>query len=146
MGYNSGTRWTEEEEKRLYHLYKRGWTVGSIARDLGRTANAIRARMRDTYGIELDDSGYEQSYRPSSSNYHSNNDSLFEQLRKWRYKESQRQDLPPYCVFHDTTLQEIADVRPTTKSELLSISGVGPAKLEEYGDDIIRIVKKARNY
>ena len=45
--------------------------------------------------------------------------------------------MPAYVVFHDTTLHEIAAVRPQTREELSAISGVGPTKLERYADDVL---------
>ncbi len=45
--------------------------------------------------------------------------------------------MPAYVVFHDATLAEIAARRPQTLGELSQIPGVGPAKLERYGDDVL---------
>ena len=45
--------------------------------------------------------------------------------------------MPPYVVFHDRVLHEIADARPASLGELAQISGVGPAKLERYGDELL---------
>ena len=46
-------------------------------------------------------------------------------------------EVPAYVVFHDSTLHEIAAVRPQTREELSAISGVGPAKLERYADGVL---------
>ena len=45
--------------------------------------------------------------------------------------------MPPYVVFHDAVLHAIAAARPETLGELAQISGVGPAKLERYGDEVL---------
>jgi DNA helicase-2/ATP-dependent DNA helicase PcrA len=60
-----------------------------------------------------------------------------ERLRAWRLQRARSDGVPPYVVFHDRVLHEIADVRPSTLGELAQISGVGPAKLERYGDDVL---------
>ncbi len=61
----------------------------------------------------------------------------FEALRRWRAERAKADEVPAYVVFHDTTLHEIAAVRPATREELSAISGVGPAKLERYADDLL---------
>jgi len=61
----------------------------------------------------------------------------FEALRRWRAERAKADEVPAYVVFHDRTLHEIAAVRPQTREELSAISGVGPAKLERYADDLL---------
>ncbi len=63
-----------------------------------------------------------------------------ERLRAWRLERARSDGVPPYVVFHDRVLHEIADVRPSTLGELAQIAGVGPAKLERYGDDVLTTV------
>ena len=58
-------------------------------------------------------------------------------LKKWRLERSRTDDVPAYVVFHDATLEEIARSQPTTRAELATISGIGPAKLEKYADDVL---------
>jgi len=65
---------------------------------------------------------------------------LFEALRLWRRELAAEQKLPPYVIFHDTTLGAIARRRPATTDQLAEISGVGQAKLERYGADVLRVV------
>jgi len=65
---------------------------------------------------------------------------LFEVLRAWRRERAAEQHLPPYVIFHDTTLAAIACRRPVTRDALGAISGVGETKLARYGDDVLRIV------
>jgi ATP-dependent DNA helicase RecQ len=65
---------------------------------------------------------------------------LWEALRAWRLEEARRQELPPYVIFHDSTLTEIARRRPDSLTALASISGVGSSKLQHYGSAIIDIV------
>ena len=65
---------------------------------------------------------------------------LGERLREWRSRRARRDGVPPYIVFHDRVLHEIAEARPSTMGELGQIAGVGPAKLERYGDDVLAAV------
>lgn len=72
---------------------------------------------------------------------------LFKELKKERLKLAKENKVPAYIIFHDSTLTEIAEVMPVSKSLLLQINGVGPDKLEKYGDQFLNIVKnfKASN-
>lgn len=65
---------------------------------------------------------------------------LLEALRKWRLETARRTEVPPYVVFHDKTLTEIALRRPTSNPELALVPGIGPAKLERYGPDLLAIL------
>jgi len=65
---------------------------------------------------------------------------LFEVLRTWRRAEAGRQRLPPYVIFHDRTLAEIARLKPSSREALLAVDGVGQGKLERYGEAVLGIV------
>jgi len=67
---------------------------------------------------------------------------LFEALRAWRRERAAEQHVPPYVIFHDTTLAAIARLRPGGADALGTVSGVGQKKLERYGADVIRIVRE----
>src|SRR5207248_8410231 len=66
--------------------------------------------------------------------------SLWESLRAWRLEEARRQELPPYVIFHDSTLTEVARRRPSSLAALAEIPGVGRSKLERYGGAVIAVV------
>ena len=66
--------------------------------------------------------------------------SLFEALRGWRISEAKAQKLPAYVVFNDATLRGIASLSPSTLDELATVSGVGAAKLERYGEAVLTLV------
>ena len=61
----------------------------------------------------------------------------FGSLRKWRLERAKADGIPAYVVFHDSTLAEIARQAPQSLTELAGIAGVGPAKLERYGEDVL---------
>ena len=68
----------------------------------------------------------------------------FEEFRALRYKLSQDENIPPYIVFSDKTLNEISQKLPTTKEEFLAINGVGEMKLQKYGDIFMWLCEKIR--
>ena len=62
-------------------------------------------------------------------------------LKAWRLEESQKQGVPAYVIFPDKTIAAIATSLPSDPNALLSIKGVGPAKLEKYGKTVLDIVR-----
>jgi superfamily II DNA helicase RecQ len=66
-----------------------------------------------------------------------------EALRAWRLERSRTDGVPAFVVLHDATIAEIAAAQPRNPRELSRISGIGPTKLERYGDDILRIVNNS---
>ncbi len=64
----------------------------------------------------------------------------FEALRAWRRDEAARQHVPPYVIFHDATLADIARTRPTSFPALAAISGVGESKLGRYGEAVLAVL------
>jgi DNA helicase-2/ATP-dependent DNA helicase PcrA len=67
-------------------------------------------------------------------------DPLYAALKRWRLERATADDLPAYVVFHNSTLADIAGRRPSDLSELASVPGVGPTKLDRYGGDVLRVV------
>lgn len=61
-------------------------------------------------------------------------------LRAWRLDEARRNSVAPFVILHDRTLLAIASMLPQSTEDLLSIPGIGPAKLASYGDAILSIV------
>jgi DNA helicase-2/ATP-dependent DNA helicase PcrA len=69
-------------------------------------------------------------------------DPRFDALRTWRRERSKSDDVPAYVVFHDATLVEIASRSPRSLGELAQVPGVGPAKLERYGHDVLETLAR----
>jgi ATP-dependent DNA helicase RecQ len=65
---------------------------------------------------------------------------LWEALRAWRLGEARRQEVPPYVIFHDSTLIEVARRRPASLAALAEIPGIGRSKRERYGCAVIAVV------
>jgi DNA helicase-2/ATP-dependent DNA helicase PcrA len=66
---------------------------------------------------------------------------LLARLKSWRSERARQLKVPPYVVFTDATLVAIAERRPPDTSALVSISGIGAAKLERYGPDVLALVQ-----
>ncbi len=74
----------------------------------------------------------------------SDDDPLFAALKAWRTAQARIEAVPPYVVFHDQTLAAIADVKPPSAAALRRVKGIGPAKVEAYGDEILELVRRLR--
>jgi ATP-dependent DNA helicase RecQ len=70
-------------------------------------------------------------------------DGLYEALSAWRRDRAREDAIPPYHVFHNAVLDEIAARRPRSREELAAVPGVGPAKLDRYGDAVLKVVAAA---
>lgn len=66
---------------------------------------------------------------------------LFAALRAWRRERASEQKVPPYVIFHDATLADIARKRPKNSNDLKDVSGVGQSKLQRYGAAVIELVR-----
>jgi ATP-dependent DNA helicase RecQ len=70
-------------------------------------------------------------------------DPLFEALRSWRRDRAKEQGVPPYVIFHDSTLREIAASKPSSLSALSRIEGIGDTKLERHGESLLEALAGA---
>jgi ATP-dependent DNA helicase RecQ len=70
-------------------------------------------------------------------------DPLFEALRAWRRKRATAQGVPPYVIFHDSTLRAVAAARPATLGELSRIEGIGDTKLERHGESLLAALEES---
>jgi DNA helicase-2/ATP-dependent DNA helicase PcrA len=112
------------EERRLLYV---GMTRAK--RHLALTWNGKPSRFLGELGIET------RPPRPAEPD-----DPLYTELKRWRLARATADDLPAYVVFHNSTLAEIAGRRPRDLSELGSVPGIGPAKLERYGGEVLHVV------
>ncbi|AOY70511.1 DNA helicase [Paenarthrobacter ureafaciens] len=70
----------------------------------------------------------------------------FEALRQWRREEAQSADVPAYVVFTDATLTAIAEARPGSLEQLAGLAGVGPSKLERYGEAVLQVIEQSSGH
>jgi ATP-dependent DNA helicase RecQ len=68
------------------------------------------------------------------------NTALLARLKAWRKQRAEEANLPAYCILHNSTIEEIASLGPRSSNELLKLNGMGPKRVEQYGDEILAIV------
>ena len=66
---------------------------------------------------------------------------VYARLRAWRAEEAARRGTAPFMVFHDAVLRAVAEIEPESLAELAKIKGIGPAKLELYGDALLSVLR-----
>jgi DNA helicase-2/ATP-dependent DNA helicase PcrA len=86
----------------------------------------------------LGELGVEEPDRPAAD------DPTVKALKAWRLERARKDEVPAFVVFHDSTLEEIARRRPKELWELAKVSGVGPTKLERYGDEVLATLGSPR--
>jgi DNA helicase-2/ATP-dependent DNA helicase PcrA len=67
-------------------------------------------------------------------------DPAYEALKRWRLATAKAEERPAYVIFHNSTLAEIVRRAPSSREELASVPGIGPAKLERYGDALLEVL------
>jgi ATP-dependent DNA helicase RecQ len=102
---------------------------------------AARAILKGEEKVELVLSPKRQRKPRGGRPENPDGDPLFEALRACRRDLAKAASVPPYVIFHDSTLREMAQVRPTTLSALARVSGVGEAKLEKYGRAFVDVIE-----
>ena len=68
---------------------------------------------------------------------------LYETLRQWRAATAREQGVPAYVILHDRTLHELASLKPNTQEQLLTVAGIGAAKVERYGQALLATLGQA---
>ncbi len=68
-------------------------------------------------------------------------EALFQLLRQWRADTAREQGVPAYVILHDKTLRELAEVRPVSHGLLAGITGMGSAKIEHYGAELLELIR-----
>jgi hypothetical protein len=83
-----------------------------------------------------------QLYTASVQGGLSDNEDLIKALKAFRLKKSREENVKAYYIFTDRQLMDLLDIKPTSKAELLNISGFGAVKTEKYGDEIVALLKQ----
>jgi len=109
--------------------------LGARGRELLKGEAEVRLRQP---AIQKRDSNAEPK-RPSGETDQPYDQSLFEVLRKWRREEAQTRGVPPYVIFSDRTLRDVARSRPQTLLDLRGIYGIGDTKLEQFGEKLLQL-------
>ncbi len=141
-----------EEERRIFHVaITRGRQQVVVVAEKGRESPFLREmtekfrpqpRRRPGHRLVPPVPGAEQtesdSPRESVLPY---DEALYEALRQWRLEVARETKVSAFIIFYNRTLEEIARHRPRNRSELLRISGIGPAKLAKYGAEVLEVVR-----
>jgi ATP-dependent DNA helicase RecQ len=141
--FGSGTDWSQPQLQRVVrHLLARGALRSDVHGGLRLTG------LEPDWGEPLvmrhpkDASPKAKAPRPAKAAPPAELDSaLWETLRAVRLRLASEQKLPPYTIFHDSTLQQIAARRPRTDAEFRAIGGVGDVKLQRYGPVFMEAIR-----
>jgi len=104
---------------------------------------AARAVLRDELPVQLVRlKGANDRRKPAKqeTSWEGVDRDLFEVLRRWRKEEADSRGVPPFVIFGDRTLRQLATVRPSSTARMRQIYGVGEAKLEEFGRPILELI------
>ena len=93
----------------------------------------LKGQVDVSFRVEEKPQARKKSSAPKHRGMSSEHNDMWERLRERRRQLASEQGLPAYVIFHDATLMDMAEKRPATLSAMASISGVGAAKLEKYG-------------
>ena len=69
-----------------------------------------------------------------------------DRLRTWRLEQARAREVPAYVIFTDATMEALAETLPRDTDELLAISGIGPDKVERYGDALLELLAESSGH
>jgi ATP-dependent DNA helicase RecQ len=110
----------------------------ALLKDPGAQADLALARQRKPTAGRLP-----KRARIETESWQDVDRDLFERLRALRLDIARQRGVPPYVIFHDTTLREMARLKPTSVSALLDVRGVGARKAEELGEAFVAEIARA---
>ena len=155
--WGKGSHWAAEEwGSLLRQLIHRGYLLQDISHfNVLKLTPLTKPVLREGEGVELarprvklrlerrEKSTARAAERRAKYDAGAVDGSLFQTLRALRKELATAQGVPPYVVFSDASLEEMAARRPTTAAELLTVGGVGETKLARYGDEFLRVLASA---
>jgi len=119
-----------------------GLKLTEAARPVLRGEQAVWLR-RDAAPAKRKTSKAERGSRLREAFAGANEDPLWLALKEKRLELAREQGVPPYVIFHDSTLLEIRECKPQTLDEMAQVGGVGQAKLAKYGEAFLQVVAGA---
>ncbi|SHE75855.1 ATP-dependent DNA helicase RecQ [Fodinibius roseus] len=147
--YDIGNEWSKEQWILLGRMLvrqdylSRDENYGSLK--LTEQARAVLNGQENVFGVldrtdtVIGDDAIERTSSDVENDYERD---LFEQLREKRKEMADQQGIPPYVIFPDTTLMEMAYYFPRDEDDLLAIYGVGSVKQKKYGKDFLKLIGK----
>ncbi len=122
-------KWTKEDDELLVNLFHQGESIAELANHFQRKKGAIRSRLKKLVGEE------ETKETPRENLEYNvparDEDKFFQALREWCLRKAEESNLPPYYIFPDKTLYNIARARPTSPWDLLDIKGLGKITIKK---------------
>jgi len=105
-----------------------------------KNPHAIELARDHDFTTEVDEEEESPDRAPVNSKAYDNK--LFELLKNLRKKIAREKDLPPFVIFQDPSLEEMATTYPTTKEEMAQVNGVGMGKVNKFGKEFLDVIKK----
>jgi DNA helicase-2/ATP-dependent DNA helicase PcrA len=121
-----------DEERRLFYV-----GITRARRHLTITWSRDPSPFLAELGVQT------RAVRPPKAAFAPSDPLLYGALAAWRKERAKAESVPAYVVFHNTTLEAIAGAKPRSINELARVPGVGPTKLDRYGDDVLAVVGQA---
>ncbi|WP_371324860.1 DNA helicase RecQ [Dechloromonas sp. ZY10] len=142
------------DERSWKSVFRQLAAAGLIHIDLAehgalQLTDAARAVLKGERRVELRRvsrktvSSGRSSSSAAASNLNPEDEALFQELRRWRSDTAREQGVPAYVILHDKTLRELAEVRPTSRGLLTTVSGMGSAKIEHYGEELLNLIRNS---
>ena len=135
----------EEERRILYVAVTRARRQAVVVADADRPSRFL-AEMRGRPARETREARGSTARSPAAAAAPATPEDvdpeLFEKLKAWRLNRSRELDVPAYILFSNRTLEGIAARKPRNEQELLAVSGVGPTKLDLFGEEVLEIVRE----
>jgi ATP-dependent DNA helicase RecQ len=110
----------------------------ALLKDAGAVPDLILARQRRPVAGRLP-----KRAQIETESWENVDRDLFERLRTLRLEIARSRGVPPYVIFHDTTLREMARVKPRSLAALLGVKGVGARKAEDLGEAFVAVISAA---
>jgi ATP-dependent DNA helicase RecQ len=105
-----------------------------------RKPHAIELARDHDFTTELEDEEVASERTPINSKAY--DEKLYELLKNLRKKIAKEKDLPPYVIFQDPSLEEMATTYPTSKEEMAQVNGVGMGKVNKFGQPFLNVIQK----
>ena len=113
-----------------------GLSIAPLGRDFLRDKPVLMLRVPSPVRARRD----KTARRAAQSAISERDQDLFQALREKRMEIARTQNVPPYVIFHDKTLIELASARPGSRDEMANVPGVGEAKLDRYGPAFLAVI------
>ena len=148
--HGNQTAASDEEESTLHAIIRQALVAGMLKKDVDSYgdlkvtkdgAKFLRKPGKFEVPIEIQDEDSE-IMDGAGATCAAADEVLFSILKDIRRKVAKKNDVPPFVIFQDPSLEAMATTYPITMEELLTIPGVGIAKAKRYGDEFLRIIKE----